>query len=783
LDSNRTAEGGGSLLLSITKEALSTPYSDRACRFIDLCFTQYWKQHPLTGDGLATFEELFPFRQLETIVTDSFLSDNDVQQIINPLNDLEKAVSQLYQTSMKPNLGLDLQKVIVCVLEAYYQLYWTILRNFSTLIKGLNAQGGIQERHGYTFLRILLNLGCSFEIDGVGSQHIIGIVTPFAPRFLSTIFEVSQQLPHLCSGADVSLSLESPDAILVGTEIEILNTFISRYLRWFLLSPDGTLCHAAARTITSIPREQTDICSVIRPISDYSSFEGIGEPRLFEKIKYELKRQVKKKTDEGLNKRWSSLHILIAGDIDAKQIVKFGRILEGWLDSWPVAPEDGNAQLTFLLFTDNCSLSPKPSAQWVQYVNSLHWIRMEQAPLSNLFTEPRTLKSQVQRADLLFFLDCRQLYHDLYAVPSANLNAFFQQTVDLDIPAALRSASGGVLSPNNPFFQIQDLLLGALYGKGGPAVLKKDINTTWLTHIKELLRVQKKTAYFYYSDLNAAQDLYWEEECFVRLEEYAGKNMIILRSGSQSEPSLEAAPNDRARVIVFNLWQFIRHSNLRRVDGLMQDLRLCQQPNDDSTKDIHLLSNILVGIDYSNWPSNLRLSYSYPDEEPRFQNTEFQTSLRKYLEYIVLPCFQRERQNMYYEYFRKCIASFLYSDAKSVDDMLFIHIFRRHFSLLQHASLEQEKYYDRLSLLQANGIKYSGKRFYQEAINDYDEPSRYVADQHRKLARMEKEGCLLPAKVFCDIRRACEKNQYLNSNLYRNCTKWLDDNNYLLYSL
>lgn len=779
MDIRRMAEERGSLLFSVTKEALSTPSSNRAGKFINLCFTQYWKQHPASDDGPLAFEELFPFRRLEAIIANSFLPGDAARQTAKLLHMLEETVSSLYWDSMEPDSWQAPQEAITRALTAYYRLYWIVLRNFDTHIKGLNTQCGAQEGQGYTFLRTLLNLGCSFEIDRTGSQRVVGTVTPFAPRFLSTIIEASQQLAHLHTGGDAEPGVEPTDEYLVNTEIEILNTFISRYLRWFLLAPDGILCHAAVRPVTSIPQEQSDLCAFIRPISDYSSFEGIGEPRLFEKVKYELERSMEKAGNAGPEGAWGSLRILIAGDIDAGQIVKFGWMLEGWLDAWHIRPLNDSVRIIFRLFTDNCSLFPQPPAQWSQLADSFRWVRMEAAPLSSLFTEPHTLREQVQRVDLLFFLDCRQLYHAPYVVPSANLNAFFQQTVDLDIPAAQRSASGGTLSPNNPFFQVQDLLLGALYGKGGPAVLKKDVNTTWLAYIKELLREQEKTAYFYYSDLSAAQDLYWAEECFIRLEEYAGKNMAILRFGPQKEPKLEAAPNDRARVIVFNLWQFIRHSNLRRVDGLMINLKLCQPSGADTAENIHMLSDILVGIDYSNWPSSLRLTYSYPEEkEPLFQKEEFQASLRKYLEHIVLPCFQREEQNMYYDYFRRCIASFLYSDAKSVDDMLFIHIFKRHFTLLRNVSLVREKRYDRLDSRRSHGIKYSGKRFYQEVISDYDEPSRYVADQHRKLARMEKEGGLSPADVFRNVRRACEENQYLNSNLYRNCSKWLEDNNH-----
>lgn len=753
-------KGRGSLFFGLTRETLSRPAPERKQLLVRLCCESYWKTDvPVTGPR-PSFEELFPFAQLEDSVQNSYLQPPVIQKVITWIQELKSAVERLYISS-KATLE---EETIRSVLMAYYQLYRGVLKDSDMLVRDLNALKEHQrgEGQGYIFLRTLLNLGCCFrKVDGAG--HIVGIVTPFAPRYLSAILETAS----LLAGIEGTQTEQRTDA-----EIEILNTFVSRVLRWYLMAPDGTLCHAAARPVTSISQECSDICMMIRPIADYSSYEGISELRIFEKIRYEMEQQA-----ENNENVWDSLRILIAGDIDANEIIKLGWMLEGWLDRSTMRPAHQDVRITFSLFTDNCSFGFPSVAGWEERSKGFRWLRMEHHSIGELFENPRDLKHQVDGADFLLFMDCRQMYGDFHTLPCPDLSAFFQQTSKLTIDSIRRSASGHVLSPNSPFLQIQNLLLGILYGRRGPALLKKEVSTAWLNHIGALLKLPRRTAYFYYSDLDAAQDLYWQEDCFVRAEDYAGKRMVILRYSEHEERELQT---DQEKVIVFNLWQFIRHCNLRRIDSLMELFELNGKNEVDCAKNIGLLSRVLIGIDYADWPNCLHLSYAYPDDESAFCSGEFKKRLEEYINGIVFPCFEQKKKSIYFSYFRKCIASFLYSGARSVSDMLFIHIFKRHFSLLRSVSLRWEEDYSKLKRFQVAGIKYSGKRFYQEVMSDYDEPTCYVADQHRKLALMKGSGNLRPEDVFRDVRRACEENQYLDSNLYRNCSKWLEDNDFIL---
>lgn len=755
-----TLKERGSLFFKLTRETLSHPASERKQFFVNLCYKNYWQTDTSIPEPRPSFEDLFPFAQLEDSIRNSYLQPPIIQRTVTWIRALKSAVEKLYVSSQ----SVPEEENISGVLMAYYKLYRGVLKDSNTLMKGLNALGTHPEGEGqgYVFLRTLLNLGCCFrKVDEAG--HIAGIVTPFAPRYLSAILETASLLTEL---------EETQARQRTNAEIEILNTFVSRVLRWYLIAPDGTLCHAAARPVTSIRQECSSICMMIRPVADYSSYEGISELRIFEKIRYEMEQW----PENPQNVR-DPFNILIAGDIDADQIIKLGWMLEGWLDRSSIRASFRNIRIMFSLFTDNCSFDSLAKDEWEKRTEEFRWLRMNCHSIGELFESPKRLKDQVNAADLLLFMDCRQMYEDFYAFSCADLNSFFQQTSDAAIGSILRSASGHVLSPNSLFLQIQNLLLGILYGRGGPALLKKEASIAWLNHIGALLKPQKKTAYFYYSDLDAVQDLYWQEDYFVRAEDYAGKRMVILRYSENKEQGLEIG---REKVIVFNLWQFIRHCNLRRLDNLMELFGLNGENEIDCAKNISLLSTILIGVDYSDWPDCLRLSYAYPDSEPAFRSEIFERQLAEYIKGIVFPCFEQKKKNIYFTYFRKCIASFLYSGARSVSDMLFIHIFKRHFSLLRSASLKREKDYNELERFQIARIKYSGKRFYQEVMNDYDEDTCYVGDQHRKLILMEESGNLRPEDAFRNIRRACEENHYSDSNLYRNCSKWLEDNNYIL---
>lgn len=755
--------------------------------FVANLFKAYWSETNKESP-VPMWRHLFPYGKMGRLVRKTFLPTSISEPLMDILRHMQNRTLALYKASREDILSNStgfLDKALD-MLDSYYDLLRFFLRNTRDLRKGFADYPA--------FLRMALGLGCNFFREKEGGY--VGQATPFAPRYLLAILETQRQL-KLLNGRGESEQARKARA-------EVLNTFLARYLRWFVMTPDGKLGQAVACTYTDNPIEREHPCVFIRTVSSYSSYEGINELRLFEKVIYELEKRM---DPENYKAGSFNLEILLAGDLNPGQMYTFSHLLQGWLEKVdeplevPETKRDfSRVHLHFWVFTKN-----QADEEQIQDFQQDPQVSVSFDKYENLFGNPAKLKKQIGHADLLFFLDCCSLYEDLYAEPYDRLDALLQQISGQDFRHLYRRMqyADKVLSVNrdtpdqNPFCLVENLALGAAYGDGTPAALKKRVNDVILDFIEEQLYADgpenKKTTYLYYSDLHAAQELHWREDHFIRREQYGGKNMAIFRYGKNSDEKLKEVGKSTGKagehlvkpVIVFNLWQFIKHSNLHAANERLGLFGFCNKDGHPDEKKIHLLAEILVGIDYREWPERLTLSYAYPQNILKYtthKKEAFDATLRGYLNSIVLPCFDRKNDDMYYRYFRVCMCSFLYSDAKSIDDLLFLHVFKNKFYLLGDAELqnslddgdEYENLVKQCSFSKgANtlSLKYSQKRFYQEIMSDYDSPAEYFPNQYRKLEIMEKNGKLKPQEAFLKVQEACTRNKYKDSYLYRNCVE------------
>lgn len=135
----------------------------------------------------------------------------------------------------------------------------------------------------------------------------------------------------------------------------------------------------------------------------------------------------------------------------------------------------------------------------------------------------------------------------------------------------------------------------------------------------------------------------------------------------------------------------------------------------------------------------------------------------------VLPFFKGHTSDMFYDYFVKSFSSFLYSDAKNVDDMLFLHLFTNQHDLLRRAYLVGRK--ENLKRFRPKQCKYSQKQYYLEVMDDYDTSSAMFAFKYWKLKHLEEADSDLRKKIFGNIKEACERNSYTKSYLYDKCCR------------
>jgi len=539
---------------------------------------------------------------------------------------------------------------------------------------------------------------------------------------------------------------------------DILLMQLCQYMRWIITVADGELCHVALHIYAEEPDEIRSIDLPIRPFRQYSSYEGIQEQRLFEKIKYEMEYNPK-----------DSYTILIAGDILRKPLFHLWEMLDGWLGH-SYTQTNRKPKLHFLIASQNkYDLNEQPP-EFVS-VENLSYDELFQGVDEN--GEWAALRERIHQCDVVMLLDCFQLYGTHYPVPYSSLKFLLGRPLSQSYRKVReKQASDHMqLSSENRFFEMRNLLIGAAWcpslfsWTGEPALIQKDADMDFIDHLRKYLcedssGVQTggflRTAYCYLSDLRALEDLYWNEDFFVRLEQHAGKRFAILRLGRKYDNPLRPVENAQNRVIVFNFWQFIKHTSISQTELFLQYLGL------KGYQDIYKLSDVLIGIDYQEWPNHVRLSYYY--DEKNFPE-DFKEKLNACIEGMVRPFFH-PCEDIYQRYFRKCFLSLLYSDAKSVDDMLFLHLMKKQVIQFTNLTLELSGMNSRLPNLKSKKMKYSGKRFYQEVMSDYDVSAEFFPNQYRKLIQMQQSGDLSPGNVFRDIMSVCETNNYTGSYLY-----------------
>lgn len=184
----------------------------------------------------------------------------------------------------------------------------------------------------------------------------------------------------------------------------------------------------------------------------------------------------------------------------------------------------------------------------------------------------------------------------------------------------------------------------------------------------------------------------------------------------------------------------------------------------NSLTDILTIRNTLIGIDYRNWPEKLSFYYQLP------LDTKLPERYEEYLKTCiideVMPFFKSNlaEKDAFYEYYVKSYSSPLYSDAKDVDDMLFLHLFKNKHHLLKETELKGKR--EDLTNFRPRIFIYSSKQYYQEIMEDYDTSSEEFAFKYIKLERLRKVDPQLRKVIFDNIRRSCERNDYKDSYLY-----------------
>lgn len=689
-----------------------------------------------------------------------FLNQETKSLLAKGLASVKNTVTTLFSLCTQPSpTWTDLCDASQAYLDSYFLLQRDTLTYWESL------QPSAPYRH---FIYNLLHLGC-IAPSTLCTQEVLGCVgemTPLAPNYTAAIWELARQMFKFHHNNEATSNDGSIFSDMqFATQKEILFLKLCRYMRWFMPLPEGVLCHVALRSYTEDGFSKESINLPIRRLQSYSSFEGINELRLFEKIQYELEKMGPEKNRDFV--------ISVLGDLSYKQIYRLQKMLHGWIKDeesdirWTNRSE---LRIQIHIYTRN----PLIADNSVKNNNDIFDVKyIEDLPLD----KPDRLATLFFKSDLLFFLDCRELYSELACTPYPELSSFLQSVSSESYHSiqAFLDKTDATLSPASKYFDMQNLLIGAVYGGREPALLSKKINKVLFDFIESQTEQRAASVYLYFSDLSAVQEIYWLKDRLVRIERHSGKEFAILRLGKFDERNLTVLPpsssssSRSSKIIAFNLWQFIKHISLSCANDFVNKFGFQQ-----GEMQYYHFCRVMIGIDYSEWPKTLRISYYYNKESQAFPDG-FQRKLQMYIEKCIMPCLHPRSEDIFQQYIRQCISSFLYSDARNVDDMLFLHLFSKMFKHIKNVMWAESPFSIELKQYCASScLKYSDKRFYQEIFADYDAPRLYFANQFIKLDKIRNSTVSVPADYFTSISEVCRNNHYIDSDLYRNCLEMLE---------
>lgn len=683
---------------------------------------------------LAFFENSFQIPSNECLTSakkmleEVFLTEEEQKQLKKRIEHVTAERKNLLST-VDSKHPFPVYEAVVSYLDVYYRL----LKACFCMRESIKKSGLLEKG----FLEQILNLDYENEYASL-----------YAP-------------PVLLGLRNLYDSLSGYREVIRQTESRLLypyyrEVFISKALRlfrWYTVR-EGKVYHAAIPSYCGKWHEDVrwKLQIPVRPIETYSSYEGIGEMRLLDKVLYELDRRGEEVPKE--------LNISIIGDIGPEPMQDLCNTLNRMcFDSSRLS------KIHIRVYSRNTEHVEEAERS---YANG--GVFCQFYCYNGQLKNPLEVKRIIKDNDICFILDCCDIYTEFEVKPLADTETFWQRiaTDDYDRNYSRIGGARDLCRRGN----LADLfnVLTAFAWKGKAGTLHKNENDNLMTYIEnecrnynERVGESTKSVYIYVSDVGAFRDFYSSSNRFVRVERYREKEIAIIRFSGFTEIDLKQNNESSQKIIVFNAWQMVKHVSIRHWKELMAFKCLEER--------LPLLRNVLVGIHYENWPSELKFSYFIPEE---YRNKISGEELKNWLEGVVLPFFRKGSRNIYNAYFIRSMGSFLYSDAKSLDDMLFLHVFMNQHDKLHSTKLLEGNDEQLSKLIRMEG-KYSQKRFYGDVMEDYDTSSERFALKYAKLDRIESEseGKLERRTIFENIKKACEENRYNESYLYYNCLKML----------
>lgn len=593
----------------------------------------------------------------------------------------------------------------------------------------------------------LLNIGSYYD----GEKYK---TTIYAPRSLLV-------LPSIYKNLSLYLKRTEQDEMLTKCNHSIFLAKLHQANRWYTLAVEKRkLClyHVALPAYQT--EQNTDMFLEMRNIKTYDSYEGVGELRLADKILYELEYRDKNQLDIG------NIRISIFGEVNYNPLLELIDYLNKVINiKYPYMK--AKYKLSFDIYTRKID-ELEENKRISEYKNCvLKFYKKDEKQ----FSIRKKIDKLIDDSDIIFLLDNSGIYNAVTYEAFDDGGEYYKNLQMLPDQISIDEDREDFKIDKN-FDELYNIAV--TYGNFGKfGKIYKEAYDTLLGAFEQRCS-DEKVIYAYISDLDAFSQVYFNQEQYVRLEQYRDKEMGIIRFSKRKENLLKNSSSQK--MIVFNLWQFVKHI------AIHERINFEEYFIYPSYRSKILLDQILIGIDYSLWIEEVVFSYTL-DSKIDINKAIYCERLEQFINNVIIPKFDSMSEISYESYYRKIFISFLYGDAKNVEDLLFLHIYQWHKIILGKSKLRERYTDEKQDLIDNKNVefKFSTKRFYQIAMKRFDSTFNNEYDRLNAYGTLRRESNMLfydykkddIKMILSNIKKACEAITYDRTILYRQCQEYL----------
>lgn len=593
----------------------------------------------------------------------------------------------------------------------------------------------------------LLNIGSYYD----GEKYK---TTIYAPRSLLV-------LPSIYKNLSLYLKRTEQDEMLTKCNHSIFLAKLHQANRWYTLAVEKRkLClyHVALPAYQT--EQNTDMFLEMRNIKTYDSYEGVGELRLADKILYELEYRDKNQLDIG------NIRISIFGEVNYNPLLELIDYLNKVINiKYPYMK--AKYKLSFDIYTRKID-ELEENKRISEYKNCvLKFYKKDEKQ----FSIRKKIDKLIDDSDIIFLLDNSGIYNAVTYEAFDDGGEYYKNLQMLPDQISIDEDREDFKIDKN-FDELYNIAV--TYGNFGKfGKIYKEAYDTLLGAFEQRCS-DEKVIYAYISDLDAFSQVYFNQEQYVRLEQYRDKEMGIIRFSKRKENLLKNSSSQK--MIVFNLWQFVKHI------AIHERMNFEEYFIYPSYRSKILLDQILIGIDYSLWIEEVVFSYTL-DSKIDINKAIYCERLEQFINNVIIPKFDSMSEISYESYYRKIFISFLYGDAKNVEDLLFLHIYQWHKIILGKSKLRERYTDEKQDLIDNKNVefKFSTERFYQIAMKRFDSTFNNEYDRLNAYGTLRRESNMLfydykkddIKMILSNIKKACEAITYDRTILYRQCQEYL----------